>query len=678
MKRISATPIGKLTGSPVRRCVAALIGLVVVSGPVYAQGRALDLGQMSIEDLMNVEVTSASRKEQRAADVAAAVFVISHEDIRRSGMSTIPDLLRLAPGVDVAQINANKWAVSVRGFNGLYANKLLVLIDGRSTYNRMFSGVFWDSEDLMFDDVDRIEVIRGPGAALWGANAVNGVINIVTKGAVDTQGGLARADIGRVSEQGAVRYGGVVGVTRYRVYSQWTGREQSLLTPDTPAPDESHSVTTGFRADRPTSSGALTLEGDLAMGQVHALWPNLDPRFVAQGPLATDATDTRGGHLLGRWTRTDASGASLQIQSFVDIEGRNEPVGRYDRRAFDIDTQYHTTLGARHDLVSGAGYRVSSDTFVGGAGLSLTPADDKSYLLSAFVQDEVALFSRRLAITLGSQVQYDSDSGAGVQPTARALWKAWPHQRLWAATSRALRTPSLYERRMRLDFLPVPGPGGLPLYVTARGNPAAETESLVDVEGGYRLEVGTSASIDVTGFAGRYDHLRTQEPADPVVLFVPAPHAFVASQFGNLLQATTRGLEIAGHWTPVPALRFDASYSAFRVTPQLAATSHDPSAGAEDGSAPRTQWQWRSTFSPVSRAMVSGAIFYVGPLERDGVSAYTRVDLSGEWRLTHRLSATLTGQNLLDPAHAESSGVGALLLATQVPRSASARLRWIF
>ncbi|MEP7304319.1 MAG: TonB-dependent receptor [Acidobacteriota bacterium] len=660
------------------RLLAALFGLSVASGPVAAQGRVPDLSQLSIEDLMNIEVTSASRKEQRASDVAAAVFVITHDDIRRSGMSTIPDLLRLAPGVDVAQINANKWAVSVRGFNGLYANKLLVLVDGRSTYSRIFSGVFWDAEDLMFDDVDRIEVIRGPGAALWGANAVNGVVNIVTKSASDTQGGLARVDAGRVGEQGAVRYGGTIGATSYRLSSQWTGRNQSLLPAGAPAGDGSYSITTGFRADRTTRPDALTFEGDVTLGQVHALWPNLDPRSSAQVPLANDSSDSRGGHLLGRWTHTGATGASLQVQSFVDTVSRQEPVGGYDRKVFDVDTQYHTALGSRHDLVAGAGYRFSGDTFSGRVGLSMNPAEDKSSLLTAFIQDEIKLLGNRLAVTLGSQVQYDSDFGGGVQPTARALWKGLPRQRFWAATSRALRTPSLYERRMRLDFPPTPGVDGLPMVVTAQGNPSAETESLVDVEAGYRLEVGSTASVDVTGYAGRYDHLRTQEPSDPVVQFVPTPQILVASQFGNLLQATTRGLEIAGHWTPVQAWRFDGSYTAFRVTPQLLPASHDPTAGGEDGSAPRRQWQLRSTFSPASRATLSGAIFYVGPLVRDSVSAYTRADMSAEWRLSSRLSATVIGQNLFDPSHAESAGVGSLLLPTEVPRSASLRLRWMF
>src|SRR5580765_4246763 len=239
----------RLPSAAARPLCLTLLCLLAVPAAALAQKPTPDLSQMSIEDLMNIEITSASRKEQRAADAAAAVFVITHDDIRRSGMTTIPDLLRLAPGVQVAQINSNKWAVSVRGFNALYANKLLVLVDGRSIYNRIFSGVFWDAEDPMLDDIDRIEVIRGPGAAIWGANAVNGVINIVTKSTADTQGVLVRADGGGSGALGSFRYGGTLGSTRYRLYSQWTGRSQSLIEPDVPANDASHSVTTGFRAE---------------------------------------------------------------------------------------------------------------------------------------------------------------------------------------------------------------------------------------------------------------------------------------------------------------------------------------------------------------------------------------------------------------------------------------------
>lgn len=653
-------------------------GLMAVPSPGSAQSPAPNLGQMSLEDLMNIEITSASRKQQRAADVAAAVYVITNEAILRSGMTTIPDVLRLAPGVQVAQINSNKWAVSVRGFNGLYANKLLVLVDGRSVYNRIFSGVLWDAEDLMLDDVDRIEVVRGPGAAMWGANAVNGVINIVTKAAGDTQGGLVRVDGGGSGTQGAARYGGTLGGARYRVHAQWTGRDESLIVPGVGADDRSHSVATGFRADWTAKPGAFMLEGDFMAGQARALWPNLDPQTAVREPIAHEPSDMQRGHILGRWTYSRANGASFKMQSVVDVRGRQEPVGDYDRSTFDIDTQYHTPIGARHDLVAGAGYRFSAESFQGRTGFSLNPAENQLSLVTAFIQDEIALFGSRLAVTLGSQVQYDSGSGSGVQPTARMMWKAWPNQRLWAAASRALRTPSLYERGIRVQRPGVPTASGLPLVTLGLGNQAVETETLVDAEVGYRLERGALASIDVTGFVGRYDRLRTQEVAAPIVEFVPSPRILVTSQYANQLDATTRGLEVAGHWSPVSAWSLHGSYTAFDLTPRVAASTRDPFAAGEDGSAPHGQWHVRSTFSPGTRATVDVAIFHVGRLEQFKVGAYTRADVNAEWRFTSRLSAMAIGQNLFDAAHAEFGGPTTFLLVTQVPRSLGLRLRWTF
>ena len=626
---------------------------------------------------MKIEITSASRKEQRAADVAAAVFVITHEDIRRSGMTTLPDVLRLAPGVDVAQVNANKWAVSVRGFNALYANKLLVLIDGRNLYNRIFSGVLWDTEDLLLADIERIEVIRGPGAALWGANAVNAVINIVTRTAADTQGALVSVETGRAGSQGAVRYGGISGKAAYRVYSQWTGRDQSLTSEGTRADDASHSVTSGFRADWAGRPNAFTLEGSFTAGQARALWPNLDPQTAASEPIANEPTDTQGGHLRARWSRTRSNGATLQIQSSLEIGGRQEPIGDYHHRAFDIDSQYHVPLGTHQDLVAGTSYRFTDEQFLGTVGLSLTPPDDHSSLWAGFVQDEIALANDRLAITLGTQIQYDSTSGAGVQPTARVMWKGLSSHRFWAAASRALRTPALNERGIRVDYPPVAGPGGLPLYVSALGNPLVETETLGEAEVGYRLEIGTTASVDVTGFTGRYEHLATQEASAPIVEFVPSPRIVVASHIGNALDAATHGVEIAGHWAPLDSWHLDGSYSTFHFTPRLAATSQDPNAGSSDATAPSGQWQLRTTFAPARRMTIGAALFHVGPLVQLQVAAYTRADVNAEWRFTPRLSLMVIGQNLLDAAHAEFAGTASLLLPTQVPRSASLRLRWM-
>ena len=304
---------------------------------------------MSIEDLMNIEITSASRKEQRAEDVAAAVFVITHDDIRRSGMTTMPELLRLVPGVQVAQINSNKWAVSVRGFNALFSNKLLVLVDGRSVYNRIFSGVLWDTEDLMLEDIDRIEVIRGPGAAMWGANAVNGVINIVTKAAADTQGGLVRVEGGRAGEQAGVRYGGtlrrgklpaVFPVDRARSVAHRAGHGRQRRVA------QRH-----HRVPRRLGDTARRVH---AAGRRHgrparALWPNLDPQTAAREPIAERSVRSQGGHLLGRWTAPALNGASLQVQSFIDVGAARSRLATTTAAPSTSTRSTTRALGARHD-----------------------------------------------------------------------------------------------------------------------------------------------------------------------------------------------------------------------------------------------------------------------------------------------------------------------------------------
>lgn len=649
-----------------------------VVAPSLAQSPPPDLAHLSIEDLMKIEITSAGRKEQRVSDVAAAVYVITQDDIQHSGLTALPELLRLAPGVSVARLDSSRWAVTIRGFNNLYANKLLVLVDGRSVYTRLFSGATWDTNDLIVDDIDRIEVIRGPGAAMWGANAVNGVINIVTKSAADTTGWLARLDAGYAGQQGNIRYGGTVGETPYRIYAQWTDGEPSLIVPGVRADDWSRTAMAGFRSDWRRHTKAFTLDGRFTVGRGHGAWVNLDPLTALSKPIRDEESASHGGHLLGRWTYTGAGGHSLKVQSFLDISSRREPIGDYDRRTFDVDTQYRASVAARHDLVVGAGFRYFGEHLNGRDGALLVPAKDRAVLVSGFIQDEIALFDNRFAVTLGSQMQYDSGAGAGIQPTARVMWKGLPNQRLWAATSRALRTPSLSERNVRLDYPPAAGAGGLPVFATLAGNPATRSEQLIDAEAGYRIEMGTIASLDVTGFVGRYSHLTTRELATPRVEFEPSPRIVVASQMGNELAATTRGLEVAAIYSPLPAWRLDAGYTLFDLSPHLSATSRDPDADRADGNAPGRQWRVRSSFSPGTRATLNITMFHVGPLARLQIAAYTRADATFEWHFSRHLSVMAIGQNLLDAAHFEFGGADSLIQAMQVPRSAGLRVRWTF
>jgi iron complex outermembrane receptor protein len=662
--------------------IAILAGGHAVDAGAQAVQPAADLGRVSIEDLMNIQVTSASRKEQRLGEVPAAVFVLTREDIRRSGSTTVPDVLRLVPGVQVAQMNANKWAVSVRGFNGVYSNKLLVLVDGRSVYNRVFSGVLWDAEDLVLDDIDRIEVTRGPGGALWGANAVNGVINIVTRSAADTSGALVRVGGGTSgSAQGLARYGGSFGRVAYRVYSQWTDLGDSLLAPGVSGNDNLRRTTAGFRSDWTAGAHTFMLQGRATRGSARELWLNFDPTPAANRPaLVDDPTVMTGGMLLARWTHVQAGGASLQVQSTLDLDHRNEPPGDYHRQTGDVDVQYHTSIGARHDLVAGAGYRLNHEGFAGRHGFSLTPQASTGALFNAFAQDEIAMAGDRLHLSLGARVDRDGLAGWGVLPTAQVTWDVVPkRQHLWAKTARTLRTPALTDRGIRIDFAPIADPASpLPIRPSIFGNPDARTEEFADVETGYRVEIGSAATVSVTGFIGRYHHLQTSEPLAPAVLFGAAgPYLSVPVRFDNLGGADTKGLEIDAHWAPVKWWRLGAGYTAFKLVPHPYPSSHDAGFAVYDGAAPSQQWQAQSGLSLGRRLEIDAALFHVGALEGMLVPAYTRADARLESRLTGAWSAVVAGQNLLGRSHQEFTGVS-INAATRVPRSVRLQLTWRF
>jgi iron complex outermembrane recepter protein len=657
--------------------------LLSTAVPAHAQTRPVDLSSATLEDLMNIEITSASRKEERANEVPAAVFVMTHDDIRRSGMTSLPDLLRLVPGVQVAQINSNKWAVSIRGFNGLYSNKLLVLVDGRSIYNPLFGGVQWDTEDLMLEDVDRIEVIRGSGAAVWGSNAVNGVINILTRPAADTRGLLVRVGTGTLDSSNlAVRYGGTAGsIGAYRAYAQLSTHGDSRISPQVAANDHWRSFTSGIRGDWFTGSEAFMFEGSIAAGQERPLWLNLDPAASGQND-SSGVSQTQVGSVLGRWTHGRSGGATLQVQSYVDFAHRREPIGEYHRRTMDLDTVYHTVLGRRHDLVVGGGFRYISEAIDDGVGYAFVPNRPKETLVNAFAQDEISLAGRRVQLTLGAKLERESDDGSNVQPTARVMWNVNPRQHLWAAVSHALRTPSLVDKGIHVTFPPTVqagSPDAPPVAISVLGNPEALNERLISTEAGYRLDIGSRAAIDVAGFIGRYRGLLTAEPSAPSLTFVGGrPVVSISTVFQNLLAADTRGTEITALLKLTSAWRVDGSFSAFHLTPHLDPASHDPIALIADGDAPAYQWRGHSALSLGLRAQADVLLFHVGSLGRVGIPAYTRADARFEWKLTPELSAAFQGQNLFSPAHVEFGGNKTTIVTTQVPRNGSLRLTWQF
>jgi iron complex outermembrane receptor protein len=657
--------------------VHVFLAALVVGGsavPVLAQ-TTTDLALVSLEDLMNIEITSASRKEQRADAVPGAVYVISQDDIRRSGMTTVPELLRLVPGLQVAQINSNKWAVSSRGFNGLFSNKLLVLVDGRSIYDPLNSGQFLETEDLILEDIDRIEVVRGPGGAIWGANAVNGVINIITKQTGDTQGASVRMSAGTLERvQGSVRYGGSIGSVLYRVFTQWSDHGDTLLADrQTPAGDSWSAFASGFRADWKANHNAFMFESNFSAARLDALWLTFGPPLPG-APSTLGSSDTQVVNVLGRWTHSWDSGSVLQVQSFFDSRPRFEPETQQSlEKTSDLDVQYRTKLWSRHDVVVGTGSRMTRENLGGSSIVSLTPSESTRVISNMFVQDEIAVAGNRVHVTLGSKLEHDTFASWGVQPTARVMWDLPRRQHAWAAVSRALRTPAPIDLGIRVNFAEIPNAHGLPTEIGLMGNPGYQTERVLSSEVGYRVDLGTTVTFDIAGFSNHYTGLQTNEPMLPYLELVPGPpHVLVATQYENLLDADTAGIELAGRWQPVRVWRLDGSYTGFRFTPHVDPVSRDLAAATADDTAPRQQWQIHSSVSLGPRAEIDAAFFRVGALQQLSVAAYSRVDARLELKLTTHLSAMVVGQNLANRAHAEFADV--FVAPTLIPRSARVQL----
>src|SRR5713226_8941300 len=389
--------------------------------PTAPQG---DLTQVSIETLMNMEVTSVSKKEQKMSQVAAAIFVITQEDIRRSGATNIPDLLRMVPGLDVAQINASTWAITARGFNLQFADKLLVLIDGRAVYTPLFGGVYWDTQDVPLEDIERIEVVRGLGGTVWGANAVNGVINIITKNAADTQGGLLTAGGGTQAQGfGTLQYGGSIKeATSYRVFAKYlnNGHFPDLIGQD--GDDGWHLLHSGFRVDANLSKkDSLTTQGDIYTGNegatiIHSVF-NPPGNINVQRRAALS-----GGSVLSRWSHTFSSRFDTTLQVYFDKYTRDGPQADEVRDTFDFDFQNHVLLSARHDLIWGAGYRHTADQTEGTIDQAFIPPDHSGQLFNAFVQDQITLKPNRVTLYLGSKFENDYFSGFDIEPSARLAW----------------------------------------------------------------------------------------------------------------------------------------------------------------------------------------------------------------------------------------------------------------
>ncbi|HEX7184167.1 MAG TPA: TonB-dependent receptor [Thermoanaerobaculia bacterium] len=609
--------------------VFAILGLAAV--PVSAEPQeevaASDLKRLSIEELMQIEVTSASRRTERFSRAAAAITVITAEEIRRSGANSLPEALRLANPLHVARSTQGDYAISARGFNTTTANKMLVLIDGRSIYTPLFSGVFWDVQDVLLEDVERIEVIRGPGATLWGANAVNGIVNIITRRAEDTQDGLAIAGGGTEEKAfGAVRYGGRLGERGYyRTYGKYLERDALVTVTGQDARNPRDFGQGGFRTDLKTSdTDTLTLQGDAYTGQT-------------RDPLR-DLINLDGGNLLGRWSRHLADGSDLSLQVYWDRTHRHIfNLFEEHRDTVDLDFDRRIRLlESRHEVVWGFGYRHTRDRVGNSTVIGFLPDRRGQDLFSLFAQDEVRLLGDRLRVTVGAKLEHNDSTGLEVQPNIRAAWSPNDRRMLWGAVSRAVRTPTRFDEDLFFSTAT-----GIPLFVGSRD---FDSEELLAYELGYRVQLQTDLTLDVAAFYNVYDDLRSQEP--------PAAGGFPVT-FGNNLEADTWGAEIRGNYQPFSWWRMYISYAYFDRDFRFDPESRDLTGGLGEGNDPQNRAMLRSNFDLPGGVELDGWLRYVDELPFPAVPSYLELDLRVGWRPIPALELSLVGQNLLDEAHAE-------------------------
>ena len=604
------------------------------------------LKRLTLDQLMNIEVTSVSRRAERLAQTASAIQVITQEDIVRSGASSLPEALRLAANLQVSQVDSRQWAISARGFNSTTANKLLVLIDGRTVYTPLFSGVFWDAQDVPLSEIDRIEVISGPGATLWGANAVNGVINVITKEAKDTPG-LSLMGGGGTALQGfgTARYGGTLGPgANFRLYGKGFARDRTLLPSGLDATDDWHMGQGGFRLDWDASvSNRLTLQGDLYDGRSNQ---------PSGGDIAIS-----GKNVMAKWAHTVAANSDVGAQMYYDRTHRDIP-GTFgeDLDIYDVDLQQRALL-ARHDVVWGIGYRLINDRVMNSPGLAFLPSHVARQWFTAFVQDEIALVAERLHVTLGTKVEHNDYTGFEIQPSGRVNWTLSPSGTLWAAISRAVRTPSRIDREL---FVPAQPP-----YFLA-GGPNFHSEKELAYEVGYRHQAG-ALSLSLATFYSRYHGLRTLEQDS-----APAPTPLVIA---NGQDGESYGAELAATYRLSDRWRLRGGYTDLRVHIWPNPGSTDTSRGATESNAPDRQLFVQSFVDLPAHLKLDGVFRYLSEIVTQQVPAYAELNARFSWQPVTAVELSIVGQNLLHNRHVE---FGSPTTRRQIERGVYGMVQWHF
>jgi len=625
---------------------------------------------LSLQDLLSVEVTSVSKTHQSLSDVATAVYVITDDDIKRSGSSTIPELLRLAPGINVAQIDAYQWAISARGFNGLRANKLLVMLDGRSLYTPLYGGVYWDAQDVLLEDVARIEVIRGPGGSIWGANAVNGVINIITHNTKDTQGNMISAGAGNETKAViSARHGGSNSQkTHYKLYAKARKHDDSINYNDLPTDDAIRFLQSGFRVDHQTTKNSnINLQGDIYRG-LRDMYSEINIP-TAPFQLIHRNEVTSGGNLMARWEDLLENNSQVSLQVHIDQNKRESTMLHDSSTTIDTEFQLQLAPKGQHSITWGASYRYFKDEFNGDFTLTTDNERREDDLFGAYVQDEISFATHNIKLILGSKVEHNDYSGIEIQPSVRMLWSPDESQSYWAAISRAVHTPTRFSHDGEVNIY-IPSQFA-PMIISVQGNRELDSESLIAYEAGWRSQINKALSLDLALFYNDYDKLRGRTSGD---VYFENGIMVIPTMYDNNLTGNSHGFEVSAVWQAADWWQIQSNYSYLRLKVDSEVNSSSDEAIADIS--PEHQVNIISNFSISPKINLNLSARYVSKLT--GVPAYLELDTNLAWRIKQNLALSLIGRNLLDKQHPELLTAQSSEPPNEQQRAIFTKIRWDF
>ena len=674
-------------GGVLRRILCAAILTLLLSHEGQSQTTPADqnstqtLTQLSLEQLGEIEVTSVSKEPEEVRKTPAAIYVLTQEDIRRSGATSIPEVLRLVPGVEVARVDSDHWAIGIRGFGSGFSKYVLVLIDGRSVYTPLYEGVYWDVQNVPLEDVDRIEVIRGPGGTIWGANAVNGVINIITKNAKDTQGSLASTGGGTVDRStGTIRYGGSLGENfNYRIYGMGFARNSERHADGDPY-DDWRKGQAGFRADwKEHDRDTFTFQGDIYSGTEGE---RISIGFFSPpAQLSLDGTaSVSGGNLLARWQRQFDDGSDIQLQAYFDRTNRQDIQLGETRNTFDVDFIHHLVLPKHNNFIWGLGVRISPSSFIETQPtVNFLPNKQTDSIYSGFLQDEIAIVPRKLSVTLGTKLEHNNFNGFDYQPSARVLWTPSDRQSVWSAVTRAVRTPSRLDQDLDLIAFASEYAATYPVFLEGQGNPNYRPEVMLGYEAGYRALITSRFHLDLSAFFNNYNGIQsfgseslTFKQSPP-----PSPYAYldILVPVTNGLIGNTDGVEINPDWQMTNWWHLKGSYSYLQIHLKDKSGITDTATPITDvGSSPHHDVVVQSQFDLPNHLEIDPTYRYVSALPAQSVKSYSTMDVRLGWRLRKGFEFSVAGQNLFQPYHVEFGGDPGPLVG--IKRSVYGKIVW--